>query len=129
MIIATEREGHIAYTTAYTGEWHKLLYFTGSFNKINCIIIVLFNAGGNGKNIGVENNILREVAYFVYQYVISPFANFHFAFFGIGLANFVESHYNYRSAIAFANESLLNKFFFSFFHGDGVHNAFALHAF
>jgi hypothetical protein len=37
----------------------QAFYFPGGFNKIYCIIIVFFDAGGNGKNVWIKNDILR----------------------------------------------------------------------
>jgi len=43
IIIATERERKIAYTTTDVSSWKVLLYPTDSFNKIYSIVVVFFN--------------------------------------------------------------------------------------
>ena len=61
MFISPERERNITYTATHFGKRHGLFYFTGGFNEIYCIIIMLFNTGCNGKNVWIEDDILRSI--------------------------------------------------------------------
>ena len=116
MVVAAKRKRNVADATAYLGEGHQLLDAAGAFNKVYSIVVVLFNTRGDCKYVRVKNDVLRVEAYFFDQDFESAVANFHFSCFGIGLAYFVESHYNNRSAKAAANDGLLNKFGFAFLH-------------
>ena len=51
-IISTERERKITYTTAYFGIWQVLLDPTGCIDKIDTVVIMLFNACGNASTLG-----------------------------------------------------------------------------
>lgn len=45
-------------------------------DKVDCVIVVLFDTGGYGQHIGVEYNIVRIEAYPVDQQTIGTFAYF-----------------------------------------------------
>ena len=129
MIVSSKAERNIGNTATYFGKRHPFFNLTGSFNKINRVVVVFLNSGGYGKNIGVENNILRGKTNLFSQYFVCPVANFYFSFLGIGLSFFIKSHYNYCCTISLANLGLFNKFGLALLHAYGVYNALALHAF
>src|SRR5687768_18242611 len=59
MIRRPPRSTLFPYTTLFRsdlGQWHFFLYDTGGFNKIDSIIIMLFQSGGNSKNIGIKRS-------------------------------------------------------------------------
>ena len=89
---------------------------------------MFFNAGGNGKNIRIKNNVFRRKSHLVNQHAVSAFANFYFALVGVGLTLFIESHDHGGSAIAIDQLCLAFEFIQAFFHADGIHNALALYA-
>ena len=127
--IPSKRERYIRYTTTYFCQRHFLLDDFCSFNKIYCIVIVLFYTCSYCKNVGIKNNILRIKSYFFNQYLISSFTNFHLTILRISLSYFIKSHYNHCCSIGFANMRLFYKLFFSFFHGDRIHNTLSLYTF
>ncbi len=90
---------------------------------------MLFQPCGNGKYVKVKDDVLRIVPNHFGQYFISPFAYFNLPLQCIGLANFVKGHHYHGSTVTLTNKGLLNKFLFSFLHGDGVNDTPALHAF
>ena len=128
-IVASKRKRNIGHTTTYFSKWHLLFNNAGSFNKIDGVIIMLFNTCGYCKNIGIENNILRVESYLFYQYFIRACTNFYFTVLGIGLSYFIKSHYNDSRTKCFTDMRLFNKLGFSFLHGNGVHNTFSLYTF
>ena len=93
---------------------------TGGFDKVHRVIVVLFNTGGHGKNIRVENNVLGWEADLVHQDAVGPFTDLDFAIPGVGLTNFIKSHDNNRSTVAANQFSLLTKLFLTLFEADGV---------
>ena len=97
-------------------------------NKVNGVVIVFLYARGNGKDIGVKNNVFGWKAHFIDQHAVSAFTYFFFACTGIGLAFFIKSH-DYRSrAIAFDQFGLFFERLHPLFHTDGVDYCLALHA-
>lgn len=114
MIVAAKGKRHVGNTAAYFCEWHLLLDDARGLDKIYRVIVMFFNAGSDCKNIGIENNILWCKAHLFGQYFIGPFGDRNFFIQRIGLAVFVERHYNHRSAVALAGDGLFNKFSFTF---------------
>jgi hypothetical protein len=99
-IIAAEAERHIGHTTRHFGAWQILFDPTRGFNEVDGVVVVLFNAGGNGKNIRIKNNVFGREVHLVHQHAIGAFANFNFALVGVSLAFFVKRHHHRCSTIA-----------------------------
>ena len=70
------------------------------FDKGDAIIIMLFNAGRDRKDVRVENDVFRRKVEFIAQEVIGAGTNLHLAVHGISLTQFVECHDDSRRAIA-----------------------------
>ena len=87
----------------------------GRLDKINCVIVMLFNAGGDGENIRVKDNIFRRKTDLLGQNFVRSLADFKFALGRIGLAVLVKRHDNHRGAIAQTCSRLLKKRFFTLF--------------
>ncbi len=128
-IIAPEGERHVGYTTAHTGVGQVFPDPAGGLNEIHRVVVVLVNAGGNGKNIRVKNNVLGREAHFVDQNAIGTFADFFLARRGIGLTIFIKRHYDHRCTILATKSGALNELFFAFLQTDGVDDRLALNAF
>ncbi len=124
-IVAAERERHVTDAAGDRGVGAVLPDPARGVNKVHCVVVVLFNAGGNGKDVGVENNVGR-VETDAGQHVIGAFADFGFAFEGICLAVFVKGHHHHRGAVAHTVPGTFDELFFAFFQADGVHHGFAL---
>ena len=128
-IVAAEREGDVR-DAAGNQRVRQLAFnvFTGA-DKVLRIVVVLFNAGGDGEDIGVKNNIFRREAHLFGQNLVRPAANFDFPRAGIGLANFIEGHHHHGSAVATHLLRMLNEGLYALFHRDGVDDTFALNTF
>ena len=98
------------------------------FNEIDRVIVVFFDAGGDGEDVGVKNNIFGRKADFIHQNAVGAFADFDFALVGIGLPFFVKRHHHRRCAITPHQFGLVFEGFHALFHADGIDHAFALHA-
>src|SRR3954453_15421762 len=118
--ITPERKGYITYTTTHLCKRHSLFNDPGSFYKIYCVVVVLFNTSSNGKNVRVKNDILRCKAYFIYQYIICFGANVYTAVECVCLPLFIKCHHYYRCSKTLADKCLVYKLLHTFFHGDGV---------
>ena len=101
---------------------------TCGFNKVHCIVVVFFDARGDCKNIGVENDVFRREVHFIDQDAIRTLTNFYLARKGIGLAFFIKRHHYGCGAIALDQGGLAFELFHAFFHADRIHDAFALYA-
>ncbi|MND65278.1 hypothetical protein D3C80_566420 [compost metagenome] len=98
------------------------------FDKVDGVVVMLFNTGSNGENIRVENNVFRREADALGQNFIGTAANLEFALARIGLAHFVKRHHHHRGTVTTHQLGMVNKGLFALFHRDGVNDAFALNA-
>ena len=98
-------------------------------DKIETVIIVFFNAGGDGENIRIKNDVFRRHADGFREDFIGACTDFDFALTGICLPLFVKRHHDSCSAIASHQPGLPDKSLFPFLHADGVDHALALYAF
>ncbi len=97
-------------------------------DKVDRVVIVLVNAGGDGKHIGIENNVFGRKTYLVDQQSIRELANRFTALKTIGLAFLVKRHNHHGSTVFAAQAGLLQKGLNPFFHGDRIDYRLALHA-
>ena len=58
-VVAAERKRNVADAAADFGQWQLCFDLPRRFNEINGVVVVFFNAGGNGQNIRIENDVLR----------------------------------------------------------------------
>ena len=77
---------------------------------------MLFDARGNGKNVGVKDDVLWRETHLSGQYFVSPRTDLGLACIGIGLAFFVKCHHHRSRAIAAHQIGLATKFSLAFFH-------------
>ena len=98
----------------------------GSFDKVNCIVIVLWQSSCDSKDVDVKNDVLwREIALFR-QDLVGPLAYPYFIVGSSGLALFIKGHYNDCCSI---DENLLGlrfEFFFSALQRYAVNDALSL---
>ena len=102
--------------------------FAGA-DKVLCVVVMLFDTGGDGKDIGVEDNIFRREADLFGEDFVGATANLNFTFAGVGLTNLVESHHHHRGAVAANQFRMVDKGFDALFHRNRVNDAFALNTF
>ena len=98
------------------------------FDEIDGVVVVLFDTGGDGEDIRVEDDVFRREAHFVDQDVVTALADFLLARSRVGLAHFVEGHDHHGGAVAFAQAGMVLELLHAFFHGNGVDDALALDA-
>jgi hypothetical protein len=97
----------------------------GGLDEIDRIVIVLLDAGGDGEDVGIEDDVLGWEADFLRKNIVGAGADFDAAREGIGLALFVEGHDDGGGAVA-ADElgSVLEKLF-AFLEADGIDDGLA----
>ena len=115
-VVAAEREGNVRHA-AGNQRVRQLAFdvLTGA-DKVLRVVVVLFNTGGDGKDIRVEDDVFRREAHLFSQNLVGATANLNFAFTGVGLAHFVKSHHHHGCAVAADFFRMLNKRLYALFH-------------
>jgi len=89
--IATEREADIADTTRDVAMRQGLLDDAGRFDEVQRVAIVLVDAGGNRKDVGVENDVFGREVESLAQQAIGARADRNLALAGVCLASLMSA--------------------------------------
>src|SRR5690606_16083993 len=108
-VIAAEREADVRYAARHARMRQIAGDPAGRLDEVDRIMIVFFDAGGDRKHVGVEDDVLRREAHLIDQNAIGPFANFLAALEAVGLPLFVEGHDHRRRAVLAAQLGVLDK--------------------
>ena len=127
-VVAPERERYVTQAAADQRPRQVLLDQAGGLEKRDCIIVVLLHAGGDGEDIGVDDDVFRGEADLVRQDAVRALRHLEAPFDGIGLALFVETHDHDGGAVAPDQARLVPEGFLAFLQADGIDHALALHA-
>ena len=128
-IVTTEGEGDVGDTAGDHGVRQVLLDPAGCPDEIDGIVVMLLDAGGNGEDIRVEDDILcREVALFG-QNSIGALAYLDLALVAVGLTILVKGHDHGSRTVAPDQPGVLDEGRLSLFERDGVDHPLALNAF
>ncbi len=100
----------------------------GGFNEGLGIVIVFRYTGGNGKNVGVQHDILRRKTDLFCKNAVSPLADLNLALDRFRLTGLIECHHHHASAVTLHTLGLLNKRVLTFLEADRVDDPLALHA-
>ncbi len=68
---------HVAYPTRDFGPGQVGFNPAGGLNKVNRVVGVFFNAGGNGKDVGVKHDVLRGHTHALRQQGVGALADFN----------------------------------------------------
>ncbi len=127
-VVAAEGERHVGHA-AGTERVGQLVTDIGTgLDEVHRVVVVLLDAGGDGEDVRVEDDVFRREAHFIDQDVVAALADFLLARSGIGLADLVEGHDHYSGAVALAQAGVVLERLDTFLHGDGVDDALALDA-
>ena len=127
-VVAAETERHVGHAAAHLGARQVLLDPARGVDEIHRVVVVLLDAGGDGKDVGIEDDVFRRKAHFVDQHAVRPLADLDLAFESVGLALFIEGHHHGRRTIALDQPGLALELVQTLFHADGVDDALALDA-
>ncbi len=127
-VVAAEGEGHVGHAARGQGIGQVVANEGAGFDEVDGVVVVLFDAGGDGEDVRVEDDVFGREAHLVDQDVVAALADFALACSGIGLAGFVEGHHHHRGAVALAQVGVVLELLDTFLHGDGVDDALALDA-
>ena len=93
------------------------------------VIAVLLDAGGDGEDVGIEDDVFRREADLLGQELVGALADLEFARRGLGLALLVEGHHHHGGAVAADLLGVVEKGPLALLQADRVHHRLALHAF
>merc|ERR1712194_275657 len=113
-LISTETERNIADPSTDLAAWAYTLDFTSGVDEINRIVAVFRKARANGKNIGVEDDILGVETHLLDKDLVRTLAHGNLLFLICGLTRFIESHHNNGRAVPLAYLRLSDERFLTF---------------
>jgi len=127
-VIAPEAETHVGHTARHLGAWQVLLDPARGLDEVHRVVVVLFDAGGNGEDVGVEDDVLGREIDLVDQNAVGALADLDLACVGVGLAFFVKGHHHRGRAVALDQPGLAFELFHALLHADRVDHRLALDA-
>ncbi len=127
-LVAAEAETHVGHAARHLGTGQVLLDPARGVDEIDRVVVVLLDAGGDGENVGIENDVFRRKPHLIDQQAIGALADLRLALESVGLPLLIERHDHGGRAIAAQQPRLADELDLSLFHGDGVHHRLALHA-
>ena len=123
-----ERERHVGDTAGDVHARARLLDGGDRVDEAARVVVVLFQAGGHGQHVGIEDDVFGGEIGLVDQQAVGTLADLQTTGDVHGLSSFVEGHHHHRGAVATAGARLVQELFFAFLQADGVDDALALHA-
>ena len=93
-LVAAEREGEVRDAARDMRQRHFLADDPGRLDEGLAIFVMLFDAGGDREDVGIEDDVFRREADLVHQHVIGALADLDLALARVGLAHFVERHHH-----------------------------------
>ena len=127
-VVAAEREAHVRHAARHLGVRQVLLDPARGLDEVHAVVVVLLDAGGDGEDVRVEDDVFRREADVLGEQLVGTGADFSLAREGVGLALLVEGHDDDRGAVALAELRLAQELGLAFLHGNRVDDALALHA-
>ena len=117
-VLAAERKRNITQPAGDQYTRALLLDLARGLNEVHAVIIVFRKARGDGKNIGVENNVLAGEANFLRQDAPGSLADRNPLFQAVCLALLVKCHHDHGCAVTKYGLCLFDKGLFAFFEAD-----------
>ena len=108
-LITPEREGDVRHPARNPSTGQGLLDAARRLDKVEGVTVVLFNAGGDRENIGVEDNVFRRKIELLRQQTIGPGANLDLPICRIGLSGLIKRHDHHSGAIALTGARVFQK--------------------
>ena len=127
-VVAAEREAHVGDPAADFRAGQVLLDPAGGVDEVDRVVVVLLDAGGDGEDVGVEDDVLGREVEFIDQDAVGPLADRDLALVGVGLALLVEGHHHRGGAVALDQLRVVLEGVDAFLHRDRVDDALALDA-
>ena len=126
LVVAAEGEGDVGDTAGDFRVGEVLLDPLRGVEEIEGVVVVLVDAGGDGEDVGVEDDVLWRETDVIDEGAVGAFADFDLVFVGGGLTVFVEGHDHGGGAELHDGPSVALEGLFAFLERDRVDDAFAL---
>ncbi len=127
-IVASKRERHVADATRAVRVRQILFDPRAGLNEVDRVVVVLFDAGGDRKDVRIEDDVFGGKTDLLYEDVVRALADVDLARERVGLAVFVESHHDDGRTVQPAAPRFLDELRFAFFQADRVDDRLALNA-
>ena len=127
-LVATERERQVRHAARHVREGEVLADPARRLDVRQAVAVVLLDAGGDGEDVGVEDDVLGREPDLVDQDVVRPLADRRLALERVGLALLVERHHDDRRAMGAHDPGLADERLLALLHRDRVDDRLALDA-
>jgi hypothetical protein len=127
-LVAAEAEAHVADAAGHLGPPQVPLDPARRVDEVDRIVGVLFDAGGDREDVGVEDDVLGREADLVDQDAIGALADLRLARQRVGLALLVERHHHRGRTVAADQSGLALELVDALLQRDRVDDALALDA-
>ena len=128
-LVAAERERQVRHAAGDVNVRQVFPDPARGLDEGDAVAVVLLHPGGDGENVGVEDDVLGRKADLVDQDVVGAFGDRAFALERVGLALLVEGHDHDGGAVAAHGLGMLDERRLALLHGDRVHHRLTLEAF
>ncbi len=128
LVVAAEAERDVRDAAADLGVRQVGLDPARGVDEVDRVVVVLLHAGGDGEDVGVEDDVFGREADLVDEDSVGALADADLFFVGRGLALFVEGHHDDCRAVFQHRCGVLAELLFAFFQRDRVDDALALQA-
>ena len=128
-VVAAEREGEVGDATGDVDPGEALLDLPRRVDEILRVGGVLLDAGGDGEDVGVEDDVLGLEAGLFGQELVGAAGDLHLAFERVCLADLVECHHDGGRAVPAYQARLVQERLLTALQADRVGHALALQAF
>ena len=126
LVVAAEAEGDVGDAAGDFGVGEVGLDPARGVDEVQGVVVVLLHAGGDGEDVGVEDDVFGSHADLVDEDAVGALADADLVFVGGGLALLVEGHDDYGGSVLLDGGGVLAEFVFALFERDGVDDSLAL---
>ncbi len=128
-IVAPERERDVADPTAHQSVRERCLDSAACFQVREGIPVVLLNARGYRKDVGIEEDIFLRESDLFGENSVRPCTDIDFPFRRVCLPLFIKCHHDYCRTVPADQPGLFDERRFALLQTDRIHHSFALQAF
>ena len=126
--VATEGKREVADTAAHMGTWQVLVNPPCGPDELHGIVVVLLHTRGDGKHIGVKDDVERIHAQSLHEQLVGALRYLDAPLVGSGLSLLVETHHHDGRPVAHHVARMREEHLLALLERDTVHNALALAA-
>ena len=128
LVVAAEAERDVRDAAAHLRVRQVRLDPARGVDEVDRVVVVLLHAGGDGEDVGIEDDVFGREADLVDQDPVGALADADLVLVGRGLALLVEGHHHHGRAVLQHGRGVLAELLFAFLQRDRVDDALALQA-